>query len=128
MNPLWITVSWALWAAPNALYAVAQGREDRWLFAFLGTSGLLLLDVISLGAFAAVVLKPKPALEESKWRRRARMAGVMAIRFAPWAGLAFLLKSIPPKEAPLAHLLGWVTLPWVVFWATILPRIVSKKM
>jgi hypothetical protein len=38
------------------------------------------------------------------------------------------MKTVPPKEAPVAHLLGWATLPWIALWMALLPRLLSKKL
>ncbi len=127
MSWVWGLVTWVLWTGGVGVVAVLQGRDERWLAAFLGTSALVLLDLGSLKAFAQVVLAPPTVDGAPRPKNSLLTGGVIALRLVPWVGLAFLMKTIPPTEVPVAHLLGWATFPGLVLGMGLLPRIFRKE-
>lgn len=120
-------VAWGVWLMMGTVVALLQQRDERWLVTFLCTATLLFVDLVSLKFFADLVLRPSEAKSAGKWRNRARVSLVALLRIVPWVGLALLMKTIPPSEVPLAHLLGWVTLPWMVMSMALLPLIFQKN-
>ncbi len=127
MSPYYGLLAWAFWVGPVFAGALARSVESAWLIAFLTTSLLLLLDLFSFHVYAKFVFEPKQTGKFAQWRSRLKLTGVVILRMAPWAGLIWVLKSFPPAGTPMAHLLGWATLPWTVLGSVVLPRVFKRN-
>ncbi len=116
-----LAYGWLIWVvlASGLLYLSPKGMTG--LGPFLWVAACVGLDLVSLQVFSSVLLSTKD--RQSAWA----VLGAIALRVAPWAGIAGALKVFPPALNMWPHVLGWATLPASVLLSEMVTRLFSEK-